>query len=345
MMRFNSHAMLAWNAVPVGWLAAQGLSNGHIPKGVLGSVSGLDRVWFIGADVKIIVCIKVVPDISVLNFDLESRSFDPDDFVYIVNPLDLVALETALDIKESVGSGEVICLSIGPPLVVRHLRQCLAMGSDKAILLWDNLFTDSDGLAKAVILSSAIEKMGFDLILSGGCAQDDEDGMVGISIAGILNVPHISYVTQLEILKDGGMAKVHRALEKGDREVLECSLPALYTVHQTMNSPRYPTFPASLASIKEEIPIWGLAELGLREDQVGTQGSRTSILNFSLPRPRPKVTIRLDSNLSPAERMKFLVSGGLGDKKGDLLEGDARELAEKIVQIIEGENKKRKDRG
>ena len=289
---------------------------------------------------KIIVCIKVVPDISILNFDLETRFFDPDDFVYIVNPLDLVALEAALGIKESVGSGEVICLSIGPPSVVRHLRQCLAMGGDKAILLWDNRFTDSDGLAKAAILSSAIEKIGFDLIICGGCAHDDEDGMVGISIAGILNVPHITYVTQLEILKDRGMAKVHRALEKGDREILECSLPALYTVHQTMNNPRYPAFSTSLTSLKEEIPIWGLAELDLGEDQVGRRGSRTNILHFSLPRPRPKVTIRLDSNLSPAERLRLLVSGGLGDKKGDILEGDAKELAEKIVQIIEGENQK-----
>jgi electron transfer flavoprotein beta subunit len=314
------------------------------PRGFWGLFQVWIRIWFKGADVKIIVCIKVVPDISILNFDLETRSFDPDDFLYIVNPLDLVALEAALGIKESLGSGEVICLSMGPPSVVRHLRQCLAMGSDKAILLWDNRFTDSDGLVKGLILSSAIEKIGFDLIFSGGCAQDDEDGMVGISIAGNLNVPHISHVTQLEILKDQGMTKVHRALEKGDREILECSLPALYTVHQTMNNPRYPTFPASLASLKEEIPVWGLADLDLREEQVGRGGSRTSILHFSLPRPRPKVTIRLDSNLSPAERMKLLVSGGLGDKKGDLLEGDAKELAENIVQIIEGENQKGKEK-
>ena len=291
---------------------------------------------------KIIVCIKVVPDISILNFDLWTRSFDPDDFLYMINPLDLVALEAAIGIKESVGSGEVVCLSMGPPTVVRHLRQCLAMGGDKAVLLWDNRFADSDGLAKAVILSAAIKKIGFDLILSGGCAHDDEDGMVGISIAGILNVPHISYVTQLEILKNQRMAKVHRAIEKGDREILECSLPALYTVHQTMNNPRYPTFSKSLSSLQEEIPVWGLAELDLREEQVGTRGSRTSILNFSLPRPRPKITIRLDSNLSPAERIRLLVSGGIGNKKGDILEGDAKELAEKIVQIIEKENQKRK---
>jgi len=293
---------------------------------------------------KIIVCIKVVPDIHILNFDLGTNSFDPDDFVYIINPLDLVALEAGLGIKESVGSVEVICLSMGPPSVMTHLRQCLAMGSDRALLLWDNRFTNSDGLAKAVILSSAIKKLGFDLILSGGCAQDDEDGIVGISIAGILNVPHISYVTQLEIHKDQGIARVHRALEKGDREILECSLPALYTVHQTMNNPRYPTFPRSLSSLKEEIPVWGLADLDLREEQVGRRGSPTNILHFSLPRPRPKVTIRLDSNLSPSERMRLLVSGGLEDKRGDLLEGDVKEVAEKIVQIIEGENQKRKSR-
>ena len=292
---------------------------------------------------KIIVCVKVVPDISVLNFDLETRSFDPDDFVYLVNPLDMVALEAALATKERLGSGEVICLSVAPPSMVKHLRTCLALGGDRAVLLGDSKFADSDGFATAKVLAQAIKKTGFDLILCGSQVQDDENGIVGAALAGILDVPHISAVARLEILNGKKKAKVHRALERGEREVLECSLPALFTVHQTLNYPRYPAFPSSLAALEKEIPVWGLEDLDLSEEQVGKQGSLTSIIEFSLPRPRPKITIRIDSNLSPPERMKLLVSGGLEERKGEILEGDPKNLAERIVQIIETEKQKNQD--
>ena len=288
---------------------------------------------------KIIVCIKVVPDISVLNFDLDSRCFDPDDFVYIVNPLDLVALEAALGIRERVGSGEIICLSVGPTTVMRHLRQCLAMGSDRAVLLWDVKFVGSDGFAIATVLAAAIRKMGFDLILCGREAQDDEGGIVGPTMAGILNIPHITAITRLKIPKGSQKVEVHRVLERGEREILECSVPALFTVHQAMNEPRYPSFPSSLEALRKEIPVLGLQELDLRREQVGVRGSQTNIINFSLPRPRPKVAIRMDSSLSPAERMKVLVSGGLSEKRGDLLEGDPKELAQRILKILEREKK------
>ena len=290
----------------------------------------------------IVVCVKVVPDISVLSYDLETRSFDRDDFVYMLNPLDMVALEAALETKEGRGSGLVTCFSMATPSRVKQVRNCLAMGGDKAVLIWDDRFAESDGLATASVLAAAIKRTDFDLILCGKEALDTENGIVGPSIAAILDIPHVSAVTRMEIQDGGRKALVHRALERGAREVLECSLPALFTVHQTMNTPRYPGFSSSLAALEQEIPVWGLEDLDLGEHEVGRQGSLTRIQDFSLPRPRPKVALRVDSSLSPSERIKLLVSGGMGEKKGDVLEGDPRELAKKVVELIDRERQKMK---
>lgn len=291
---------------------------------------------------KIIVCIKIVPDINILDFDLDTGFFDSNDFVYMINPLDLIALEAALTIKESMGAGEVICITIAQPSMTKHFRKCLETGCDEAIMLCDDAFDDSDGFTTASILASAIKKIGFDLILCGSESHDGDGGMVGQSIAAMLDIPHASAISKLEASKN--KAQIHRALERGEREALECSLPALFTVHQTMNIPRYPTFPSSLAALKKEIPVWDLHDLGLNKGEVGKQGSLTSIINFTLPRPRPKVTMRMDSSLSPQKRMKLLVSGGITEKQGEILKGDPKNLAEKLVNIIRNEKAKAKIR-
>ncbi len=283
---------------------------------------------------KIIVCVKIIPDITILKFDPETRSFDHDDFVYMINPADLVALKFALDIKEKTGSGKILCLSMGPSSVTKHLRACLAMGSDEAVRLWDQRFADSDGLATAEILSAAVKKTGFDLILCGRSAQDSDNGITGPAMAALLDIPHVSAIDLLEIREASRSAKIHRMLERGEKEVLECSLPALFTVHPTMKYPPYPSFPSSLTALRKEIPAWDMKELDLREEQIGKRGSLTTIVDFELPKPRPKVKLRIDSNLSPEERMKLLISGGKSEKKDGFLEGEPRDLAEKILKII-----------
>lgn len=283
---------------------------------------------------KIIVCVKVVADPSVLNFDLDTGSFDPDDLIYMVNPADLAALETALDLRDRLGPAEVICISMAPPIMAKHLRSCLARGADRAVILWHDRFEGSDGMAVAGILAAAIKKIGFDLVLTGNAAIDHGNGIVGPALASVLDLPHVSAITRLEISDGMEAATVHRALERGEREVLECKLPALFTVHQTMNVPRRPNFPSSLAALEKEVPRWGMEELGLNEAQVGRHSSAIKILGLSLPRPRPRVTMRMDSSLHPVERMRLLVSGGIGEKKGEILTGEPSELARKVINII-----------
>ncbi len=281
--------------------------------------------------INIVVCVKVVPDVSVLAFDPDSRAFDPDDVVYMINPTDLVALEAAVGLRESAGAGEVTVLCMAPPSLTRKVRDCLAMGADRAIMLWDDKFKGSDSITTARILAAAVAAIGFDLVLCGDRADDGHAGVVGPALAGILEVAHISAITRLEM---GPTATVHRALEKGEREVLRCGLPALFTVHPTMNAPRRPSFPAAVAALEAEVPVWGLAQLGLAEDQVGETGSMSTMVALAPPRPRPRVTMRMDSSLDPAQRMRLLMSGGVKEKSGLMLEGDARDLAARVIEII-----------
>jgi len=283
---------------------------------------------------KIVVCIKVVPDTSVLAFDLDARAFDEDDFVYMVNPLDMVALEAALVVREEVG-GEVTCVSVAHPSMVRHLRSCLAMGADSAAVVWDDCLSDADGIAIAKILATAAKNIGFDLVLCGMESDDDRAGVTGPAMAATLDIPHINAIAKLEIEDGVNKAVVHRALERGRREILECALPALFTVHQTLARPRRADFPLSLASLEKEVPVWGLDDLGLDPVEVEERGSRTRITGLALPRPRPKVALRVDGGLSAQKRMKLLMTGGVKQRDAKILEGDAKDLARKVLGIIE----------
>ncbi len=284
---------------------------------------------------KIIVCIKIVPDISVVNFDFENGSFDPDDLVYMINPQDMVALEAALCISETNSAVEVTCLSVGLPVFERHLRTCLSHGGDRAILIRDKRLTDWDAQLTAKILAAAAKKLDFDLILCGHQSLDSEDGIVGPALAGLLNLPLVSQITRLEMAKDLKSAGIHQALEKGERSIQQCSLPALFTVHPVLNQPRQAHFPSALKALKTRIPLWDIDELGLEKTFIDSQKGDTSGVRFTLPRPRPKVTFRVGDQLPPAERMKLLVSGGPTNRKLDILEGDPDLLGKTIVRLIE----------
>lgn len=284
---------------------------------------------------KIVVLVNIVPDVSVMKFDVDACTFDPNDLVYAINPSDMAALEAALCIRERIGSGKVTCISIANPSMEKLLRRCIAMGADEAVMLWGHNFDGSDCIDTATILTAAIKKIGYDVILCGTESSDTVNPVVGPAIAGMLDIPNVNDVTSLKIKSGMEKVEVHRALEKGEREVLECSLPALFTAHPSLAVPRYPTFDSSMEAIKSEIPTWDFEQLNLSEEQAGLRGSPIRLSGFSLPRPRPRVTLRVDSNLSAAKRMKILLEGGVENEKTQIWEGEPRELAAKIIQLID----------
>ena len=282
----------------------------------------------------IAVCIKPVPDVSILTLDPGTGLINGDDLAYIVNPYDMVALEEAVRIKERDGKSKITLISMAPPSSKELLHQCLAIGADEAILLWDSSFENSDSYATGVILAKAIGAGQYDLVLCGQKAVDTEAGQVGSVIAEKLEIPSVSRVVQIDISPDATKADVESKLEKGNRARIEVSLPALLAVELDLNEPRYASLPSLMAGLRKDIPEYNREALGLSYNEVGSEGSRIATGLLSLPKPRPKKIFTPDSNLSAEERLRLVISGGVTQKQSDVLEGDPGKIAATVVQFL-----------
>jgi len=287
---------------------------------------------------KIAVCIKQVIDTSLpVELSPSGAKLVEEDLCYMVNPADECAVEEALRIKESRPGAEVMLLSLGPPRVEQALRRCMAMGADRALHLWDNAFTDSDVMVRARILAEAISGIEADLVLCGSRSQDIDDGQVPGIIADILNLPLLPSITSLELKDDGSTIKVERKLDRGDREIVECPLPALLSVETGINQPRYAGLPELMEALLNPPEKMGMTDIGLSYGTVGSSASPTKLVGLTPPKPRTKKSISMDSSMSPEDRLKMLSTGGMTEKKGDLWQGTPEELARKLVELLKKE--------
>ena len=242
---------------------------------------------------RIIVPIKQVPETNAVKMDEVTGTMIREGVEAIINPLDLYAIEAAILLREQYG-GEVVALSMGPAKAVTALKESIAMGIDRAVLLSHKAFAGSDTWATSFALASAIRKMGshsqnpdsynFDLILCGERATDGDTGQVGPGIASFLNLPVASYVSKIEKV-DGKTCRVYRLVEDG-YEVLELQMPAVLTVVKEVANPRLPTLRGKQKAKKAEIPVWGPEELQVPSDEIGLKGSPTRVVKIF----RPKIT-------------------------------------------------------
>jgi electron transfer flavoprotein beta subunit len=229
---------------------------------------------------------KQVPDTETLiKIKPDGSGIVTDDIKYIMNPYCEYGVEEALRIKEKFG-GVAILVTVGAARAVEALRTGLAMGADRSIHLNDPAFEGGDGFATAKALAEVIKKETFDLILCGKQAVDDDMAQVGPALAEILNLPHATLITKLELFPDKNKAKVEREVD-GGREVLEVNLPAVFTCQKGLNEPRYASLPGIMKAKKKEVKPINLASLGLPADQVGAAGSKTKILKYIPPPSRP----------------------------------------------------------
>ncbi len=262
----------------------------------------------IDAIMKIIVCIKQVPDTTEIKIDPKTNRIIREGVESIINPFDTYALEEALRLKEKYG-GETIVISMGPPQAEVALREAISLGLDKAILLSDAAFAGSDTLATSYTLAKAIEKIGFEMIISGKEAMDGSTGQIGPELAETLNLPHISYVSKILEVKEQKI-KVERMMED-HYEVLETALPALISVTKEINEPRLPSLRGTLRAKKEKITHWNIADLEGEKKRFGADGSATRVIKVF----RPEV-----------------------HKSGVILDGNVSESAEKLYQELKKQN-------
>lgn len=229
---------------------------------------------------RIIVCIKQVPDTDQMKFDKETYSLIRDGVPFVINPFDENALESALQIKEQYG-GEVIVISMGPPQVAESLRHAIGMGADRAILLSDRRFALADTLATSYTLATAIKKIGdFDLVLFGKQSVDSDTGQVGPSVAEMLDIPQITYVGKIEIA-DGKLI-AERMLE-GYTEIVESLMPVVVSVGREINKPRHPSLKGVLKAKKAEIPVWTPDNIDADPERIGKNGSATVVTGTFSP--------------------------------------------------------------
>jgi electron transfer flavoprotein beta subunit len=232
----------------------------------------------------IVICVKQVPDTET-KIRVKEGQVDHTDTKYVVNPYDEYAIEEGLRIKERLGEGKISLLAVGPERAKDALKSGLAVGADEAIHLVDEAFAGSDPYATALILSKALHKMEYDIIFCGKQGVDEDHAQVGIALAELLDIPHVSVVTKLEIAEDRKSAVAHREVE-GGHEVVEAPLPAVITAQKGLNEPRYASIKGIMAVKKKVIPEWNADEVEVEKDKVGAEAAMISFVEVTLPPER-----------------------------------------------------------
>jgi electron transfer flavoprotein beta subunit len=244
--------------------------------------------------VKVIVCIKQVPDTTNVRINPETNTLVREGVASIINPFDVYALEEGIRIREKHG-GTVTVLTMGPPQATEALREAISLGADEAVLVSDRAFAGADTLATAFTLAAAIRKLGaiavgavpagpVDIILMGRQAIDGDTGQVGPGVAENLAVPHITDIRKIEQIAEGRIV-VERLMEEGYAR-LATALPVVLTVVKEINEPRLPSLKGKIAAKKKEILVLKAAELDADAERLGLVGSPTQVMKIFTP-PKP----------------------------------------------------------
>ncbi len=241
---------------------------------------------------KIAVCVKQVPGTQNVRIDPDTKRLVREGIELVINPFDTYAVEQAVQIREQHG-GEVIVLSMGPKKAEQTIREAIAAGADRGILITDRAFAGSDTWATSYILAAAVKKLGdVDLLICGKQAIDGDTAQVGTGIAQHLGWPQAAFVSSMTSIDETSVT-VRRMFEFGYDECT-VELPAVLTVVKDINSPRIPSLRSRMASRKAEIPVWGNEELGLQGELIGLDGSPTRVVKTDKPPLRDSHTLVLD---------------------------------------------------
>lgn len=233
---------------------------------------------------KIIVCVKQVPDAKDVRLDPETNTLAREGVESIMNPFDQHALEAAVALKEAVG-GEVTVMTMGPPQAEEVLRQAISCGADNTILISDRSFAGADTWATSYTLAKAVEKNGnFDLIICGKQAIDGDTAQVGPGLAVRLDIPYATCIQKIRSCADSSIV-MERMMDDG-YDVLQAQCPLLITVVKDINQPRVPSLKGKMKAKKAEIIVYSAEDIGADPSCIGLPGSPTQVVKVFPPEPR-----------------------------------------------------------
>lgn len=254
---------------------------------------------------KIFVLIKQVPSFHNLEIDKKTGTLVREGVENIINPDDLYALELGLSLKEQYG-GDISVITMGPPHAEFALRECLAMGVDKAILITDEQFAYSDTLQTTLVLKEAFEKIkDYDIIITGSQTSDSSTGQVPFQLSEALGIPLITDIFTMEI--EGTLFKCHRNFGHESQNI-ETELPILIRVRRHFNEPRHISLSGIKKAFEKDIKIFDFDTFNCPEYLDGCNKSPTRVVKTE------KIVLK---------------------RKNEIIEGNINEKIQKLIRIMQ----------
>jgi electron transfer flavoprotein beta subunit len=252
---------------------------------------------------KIVVLVKQVPDTAAdKRLDPDTLAVDRGAVDGLINEMDEFAVEEALQLVEKHG-GEVTVVSMGPEDATDAYKKALQMGADKAVFLTDPALAGSDALATSEALAKVLATLEYDLVILGSEASDARTSLIPALLAERLGLPQLTFASKVEI--EDSAIRINRLTDYG-HDVVEATLPAVVSVVEKINEPRYPSFKGIMAAKKKPVESLDLAAIGLDAGSVGWAGSRTKVLDATVAPPRAKGTIVTDEGNGGSQLVEFL---------------------------------------
>ena len=258
----------------------------------------------------IVVCVKQVPDTAAdRKLKEPDATLDRASVDGLINELDEYAIEEGLLIAEAQRAAgqdaEVTIVTMGPEKAAESIRKALSMGADQAVHLLDDGLAGSDALATSYALAQVLKQTGFDLVICGSESTDARMGVMAAMLAERLGVPQVSLASKVEV--DGSALRIRRVSEDGDFEV-ESTLPAVISVVEKINEPRYPSFKGIMAAKKKPVQTMSLADAGIDPALVGLGGAATEVVDHTQRPPRQAGTVVKDEGDGGAKVAEFLAA-------------------------------------
>jgi len=255
--------------------------------------------------VNIVVLVKQVPDTwAERKLQDSDKTLDRASVDVVMNEIDEYAVEEALRLKES-GGGEVTIVTMGPERAVETIRKALSMGADKAVHLVDDALKGSDAVQTSYALAKVLETLEYDLVIAGSEATDSRMSIMTALLAERTGRPQLSGARK--VTAEGGTVRIERQTELG-YDVVEAATPALVSVVEKINEPRYPSFKGIMAAKKKPLTTLTIADAGIEAGQVGLASAPSQVASFATKPPRQAGAVVKDEGDGGLKIAEFLAS-------------------------------------
>lgn len=254
---------------------------------------------------KIVVCVKHVPDAQGDRAFSEDTTTDRDAVDGLLSELDEYAVEEAVKLAEAGDDVHVTVLTVGPDAARDAVKKALQMGADAGVHVSDDAIHGSDAVATSLVLAKALEKLAPDLVLTGMASTDGSMGVVPAMVSERLGLAQVTYAAELTLDSSGVTIRRDGDLSS---ETITAALPALVSVTDQINEPRYPSFKGIMGAKKKPVETWSLADIGVDAAEVGIDAAWACAVDFEARPPKQAGTVVVDKGDGGVQLADFLVS-------------------------------------